>query len=259
MKEVSVKREYPLLVMENVSKKFGEVTALSNVDLILNYNEVLGLVGDNGAGKSTLIKILSGIYAPDSARILIEGREVKFKCPRDAAKFGIGTLHQKMEEILAPNHDVTANIFMGEELTKPILGGFLKVLDKTQMDVEAQEILSRIRIGIDSVKRPITSYSGGQRQAAAIGKAIRQAPKILILDEPTAALGVSESIEILRLIKHLRQQGISIIVISHNLEHIFGVVDRIVVLRNGRKVGECIAKETDMRKIVSLIVGAEKE
>jgi len=259
MKKASMDRRYPLLLMENISKNFGEVTALSNVDFTLNYNEIVGLVGDNGAGKSTLIKILSGIYSSDSGRILIEGEEVKFKSPSDAKRFGISTLHQRMEEILAPNHDVTANIFMGEELTRPILGGFLKVLDKAQMDVEAKKVLNRVGIRIDSVKRPIASYSGGQRQAAAIGKAIRQTPKILVLDEPTAALGVSERMEILKLIRHLCEQSISIIIISHNLEEIFGVVDRIVVLRNGRKVGEFIAKETDVRKIVSLIVGAEKE
>jgi len=259
MKKANTEQRHPLLEMQNISKSFGEVTALSNVNLTLNYNEILGLVGDNGAGKSTLIKILSGIYPPDSGRILIEGKEIKFKNPSDAKRFGIGTVHQKMEEILAPNHDVTANIFMGEELTKPILGSFLRVLDKTQMDRKAEEILSMIRIDIDSVKRPIASYSGGQRQAVAVGKAINRIPKILILDEPCAALGVSESLEILRLIKHLRQEGISIIFISHNLEQIFIVVDRILVLRNGKKVGECITKKTNMEKVVSLIVGARKE
>ena len=257
MKEVNIGKEYPLLEIQNISKSFGEIKALSNVNLTLNCNEVLGLVGDNGAGKSTLIKILSGIYPSDSGKILIEGKQIKFKSPMDAKKLGISTVHQKMEEILAPNHDVTANIFMGEELTKPILGSFLRVLDKTQMDREAEEVLSRVRINIDSVKRPIASYSGGQRQAVAISQAIYRIPKILILDEPCAALGISESLEILKLIKHLYQEDISIIFISHNLEQIFKVVDRIIVLRNGRKVGECEAEKTDMEKIVSLIVGAK--
>ncbi len=250
-----------LLQLENVSKSFGEVRALENVSFVLNYHEIVGLVGGNGAGKSTLIKILAGVFPPDKGRIYLEGQEVVFRNPKEAHNHGIYTVHQKMEEILAPHHDVTANIFMGEEVTRPLFRSFIpfiKVLAKREMEKEAEEILSRVGIRIDSVRRPIVSYSGGQRQAVALARAIRKKPKILLLDEPTAALGVKEKFQVLRLIRRLgKEEGISIVIVSHNLEEVFEVVDRIVVLRNGQVVGECSPSQATKERVVQMIVGGE--
>lgn len=247
--------------MEGISKFFGEVRALENVNFTLNYQEIVGLVGGNGAGKSTLIKIISGVFPPDKGKIYFEGKEVSFKSPKDASNCGIYTVHQKMEEILAPHHDVTTNIFMGEELTRPLLGPvlpFVKVLAKREMEKEAERVLSRIGIQVDSVRRPIVSYSGGQRQAVALARALRKRPKILLLDEPTAALGVKEKFQVLKLIRRLgKEEGIPIIVVSHNLEEVFEIVDRIVVLRNGQVVGECTPSQATKEQVVQMIVGGE--
>lgn len=249
-----------MLRLENISKSFGEVRALENVSFSLKYHEIVGLVGGNGAGKSTLIKILAGVFPPDKGKIYLEGKEVVFRNPKEAHNHGIHTVHQKMEEILAPHHDVTANIFMGEEVTKPLWNfvPFVRVLAKGEMEKEAEEILSRVGISIDSVRRPIVSYSGGQRQAVALARAIRKKPKILLLDEPTAALGVKEKFQVLRLIRRLgKEEGISIVIVSHNLEEVFEVVDRIVVLRNGQVVGECSPLEATKERVVQMIVGGE--
>lgn len=250
-----------MLRMEEISKSFGEVHALRDVDFSLYPCEIVGLVGGNGAGKSTLIKVLAGVFPPNKGRIYLEGEEVNFRSPRDAYERGIYTVHQKMEEILAPHHDVVANVFMGEELTKPLFGRFLpwfQVLAKKRMEEETEHILSRVGIKIGSVRRPIVSYSGGQRQAVALARGLRKKPKILILDEPTAALGVKEKFQILHLIKRLgKEEGIPIVIVNHNLEEVLEIVDRIVLLRNGQVVGECFPEKTTKEEIVRLIVGGE--
>lgn len=254
------KENYPsdaLVEMKNISKRYGTVQALDSVDFTLNHQEILGLVGDNGAGKSTLIKILSGIFPPDRGQIFLDGEEVSFDSPLEARKQGIRTVHQKMEEVLAKHQDVKTNLFMGEEPTRRI-GGILNVLDKNRMREESLKTLERTNIEIDSLDRPIAAYSGGQRQAVAIARAIRQNPKVLILDEPTSALGVSETEEILSLINRLGEQDISIIIISHDLEEVFGVVDRIYVLRNGIKAGDKKVEDCDREDIVSLMVGGTR-
>lgn len=250
-----------LLKMEGISKSFGEVQALREVNFTLNYSEIVGLVGGNGAGKSTLIKILAGVFSPDKGKIYLEGKEISLKSPKDAYEHGIYTVHQKMEEILAPHHDVAANIFMGEELTRPFPGRavpLLQVLAKKQMEEEAEQIFARVGIKIDSVLRPMISYSGGQRQAVALARALRKRPKILVLDEPTAALGVKEKFQVLHLIRHLgKDENIPIILVSHNLEEVFEIVDRIVVLRNGQMVGECAPCSVTKEHVVKMIVGGE--
>lgn len=239
--------------MEGISKSFGEVRALNDVYFTLYPREIVGLVGGNGAGKSTLIKILAGVFPPDKGKIYLDDREVVFRSPRDAYGQGIYTVHQKMEEILAPHHDVVANVFMGEELVKSLFGKFLpwfQVLAKKRMEEEAENALSRVGIKIDSVRRPVASYSGGQRQAVALARGLRKKPKILILDEPTAALGVKERFQILHLIKRLgKEEGIPIVIVNHNLEEVLEIVDRIAVLRNGQVVGECFPKRLQKKKL----------
>lgn len=254
----NVEDKSDLIELNGISKNFGEVKALRNVDMELGRDEILGLVGDNGAGKSTLIKIISGVFNQSSGEMFFDDKPVRFDSPHEAREAGIRVVHQQMEEVLAPHQDVTSNLFMGEELTKSYLGGVIKVLDKKKMTVQAQEALDKTNIQIDSLERPVADYSGGQRQAVAVARAIREEPKVLILDEPTSALGVEESQEILSLIKRVGKQGISVIVISHDLDEVFDVVDRIFVLRNGEKAGERVAKESNKEEIVSLITGAIK-
>jgi len=242
--------------MVKINKKFGEVVALKDVDFTVYRNEIVALVGDNGAGKSTLIKILSGAFPPDSGKIFFEGKEVFFKHPSDAIKLGIRTVHQKMEEILALNQTVVSNLFMGEEKTKKIF--FFKFLDKKSMLRESERVLARLRINIPSLHQLVGGLSGGQRQALAIAKAIRHRVKVLILDEPTSALGVRESREVLKLIRHLKNsEDISIVVISHDLEEVFDIADRIVVLRKGQNAGERYTRDTTKDEIIKMIIGAE--
>ncbi len=242
--------------MIGISKKFGEVIALRSVDFCVYKNEIVALVGDNGAGKSTLVKILSGVFPPDSGKIFFMGKEVTFRSPRDAMKLGIRTVHQKMEEILALNQTVTSNMFMGEEKTKKWLG--FNFLDKKFMMRETQRVLSEMKINIPLPQQLVGGLSGGQRQALAIARAIRQNVRVLILDEPTSALGVRESRQVLKLIKDLRDsRGISIVIISHDLEEVFNVADRIVVFRKGQKVGEKFVSSVSKDEIVAMIVGAD--
>lgn len=249
-----------LLKLENISKSFGEVKALQNVNLEIYEHEIIGLVGGNGAGKSTLIKIISGVLRPDKGRIYLDGKEIMLMNPAQAFQLGIYTVHQKMEEMLALHHSVSANIFMGEELRKP-LARFLpwpKILNKRAMDKEATQLLQKLGLEIGSVRQPVIGCSGGQRQATALARVLKRRPRLLLLDEPTAALGVKEKYQVLSLIKKIgREEGIATVIVSHNLEEICEVVDRIVVLRNGTIVGECFPDINAKEKVVQLIVGAE--
>lgn len=243
--------EQPILQVQSVSKRFGGVHALENVSVDLYPGEVLALAGDNGAGKSTLIKIISGVHRPDEGKLWYNGSEVTFENPQKAREQGIETIYQDLA--LADNLDVGANVFLGREPMKRVLG--LPVLDRKKMRTEAAEALRVLDIRINRFDLPLRSMSGGQRQAVAIGRAIHWNAKVLIMDEPTAALGVPEQRKVIALIKSLKQSGVGVIFISHNLVDIFAASDRIVVLRRGRKVGEAATQATNSDEIVRWMVG----
>jgi ABC-type sugar transport system ATPase subunit len=243
--------EQPILQVQSVSKRFGGVHALENVSMDLYPGEVLALAGDNGAGKSTLIKIISGVHHPDEGKLWYNGTEVTFENPQKAREQGIETIYQDLA--LADNLDVGANVFLGREPMKRVLG--LQVLDRKKMRTEAADALRVLDIRINRFDLPLRSMSGGQRQAVAIGRAIHWNAKVLIMDEPTAALGVPEQRKVIALIKSLKQSGVGVIFISHNLIDIFAVSDRIVVLRRGKKVGETATQSTNSDEIVRWMVG----
>ncbi len=243
-----------LLEMQGINKSFGAVRALSDVDFRVHSNEIVGLVGDNGAGKSTLVKIISGVERADSGTVRFLGREVSIHSPDDAKGLGIETLYQNLA--LINNLDVVANLFLGRELVRRWPLGLVNVLRSREMERQTAEILSRLKINIGSVREKVQVLSGGQRQAIALGRAVGWGKKLVLLDEPTAALGVRESRQALEIIGRLKEQGISAVVISHNLEHVFSVVDRIVVLRQGVIQGERRIREVEGDEIVSMITGA---
>jgi len=243
----------PLLRARGISKRFGAVQALQDVDVDLYPGEVLGLVGDNGAGKSTLIKILSGVYPPDAGSIELEGRPVRFTSPREARAAGIETIYQDLA--LAENLDVAGNIFLGRE---PGFGwGVLRILARRQMEAASAQVLQRLEIQLPSVRTLVRYLSGGQRQAVAISRAVYWEARIVIMDEPTAALGVRERSRVLDLVRRLRDEGKSVLLISHSMPDIFAVCDRIVVLRRGLKVGERHTAQTTEEEIVRMMMGSE--
>ncbi len=239
----------PLLELRGVSKYYGHVRALEGVDFELYSGEILALVGDNGAGKSTLIKVISGAVIPDCGDILLDGNLAHVRSPQDAVSLGIMTVYQHLA--LIDTRDVLANLFLGRE---PSRWG---MIDRRKMQADAKQILSELKILIPSLVVPVGILSGGQRQAVAIGRALLQGSRIIIMDEPTAALGVEETRRVLELTKKLRSRGLSVIMISHNLHHVFSVADRITVLRGGRKVGVRRRSETTGEEIVRMITGAE--
>jgi ABC-type sugar transport system ATPase subunit len=245
----------PVLQVRGLTKRFGGLTAVDHVDMELHPGEVVGLLGDNGAGKSTLIKMISGVYHPDEGQILFQGREVRLGSPMNALELGIETLYQDLA--LAENLNVYSNIFLGRERTKPFLG-FIQVLDHDVMHQESTKVLKRLEIEIPSLKSQIKNLSGGQRQAVAISRSIYWNARLLIMDEPTAALGVAEQRKVLGLVRVLREQSIPVIVISHQMYDIFSVTDRLVVMRRGKKVAERITKDTTPDEVVGLITGAEE-
>ncbi|MBE3135120.1 MAG: sugar ABC transporter ATP-binding protein [Acidobacteria bacterium] len=244
-----------MLEVRGLTKRFGGLTAVDHVDLQVFPGEVVGLLGDNGAGKSTLIKMVSGVYHPDDGQIFFQGKEIKLASPANALELGIETLYQDLA--LAENLDVFSNIFMGREKTKPFLG-VIPVLDHEFMHEESKKVLNRLEIEIPSLRSLIKNLSGGQRQAVAIGRSIYWDAKLLIMDEPTAALGVHEQRKVLDLVRVLRAQNIPIIIISHQLYDIFSVTDRLVIMRRGKKVAERNTKETTPDEVVGLITGSEE-
>ena len=244
-----------ILQCVNLTKRFGGLVAVDDVSLDLFPGEVVGLVGDNGAGKSTLIKMVSGVYQPNDGEIFFEGKRVTFAGPRAARDLGIETIYQDLA--LAENLDVGSNIFLGREILRPYLGGMVKTVNRAKMREESIAILARLDIQIPSLSQQIRNLSGGQRQAVAIARTIYWNARLVIMDEPTAALGVSEQHKVLKLIRSLAGQGVPVIVISHNMQDVFAVADRIIVMRRGKKVGELVAKETTPDEVVSLMVGAE--
>jgi ABC-type sugar transport system ATPase subunit len=243
-----------LLEARRVQKHFGHVVALREGNFTLQPNEVHAIVGDNGAGKSTLIKIISGVYHADAGEIALEGRPVTISNPREARELGIETVYQDLA--LADHLDAAGNLFLGrEELLPPPLSWF-GFLDKKAMRRRAQDEMRRLKIGIQSVDQPVLSLSGGQRQAVAVARAIAWGTRIVIMDEPTAALGVRESSMVLELIKEVRSQGLAVIMISHNLPEVFAVADRITVLRLGRTIVTLDMSETSLDAVVGMMTGA---
>jgi simple sugar transport system ATP-binding protein len=225
----------PVVDMRGIKKHFGAVQALRGVDLALLHNEVMGLVGDNAAGKSTLMKVLSGAYIPDEGQLFIDGEPVNFASPMDARRMGIEMVYQ--DYALSNNLDVSGNVFMGREVVRMRLGP-LGVMDYAYMERETKNLLNRLKIDIPSVRQKVERLSGGQRQAVAIARATAFDAKVIIMDEPTAALSVAAIDKVIELIQELKAQGASIIIISHRLEDIYRVSDRMIVLRHGRKVSD---------------------
>jgi len=242
----------PLLEVRNLSKSFGAVHALRDLSMHVAAGEVVALAGDNGAGKTTLIKAISGVYKPTSGKVLLEGQEVDFSSPQEARERGIETIYQDLA--LADNLTIGANIFLGREpMTKR--WGFLPVLDRKKMAEAARETMALLDFHVNRLDAPVSNFSGGQRQAVAIGRAVYWNARILIMDEPTAALGVPEQRKVISLIHQLKAQGRGVIFISHNLQDIFAVSDRIVVLRRGVMAGERRIAETTHDEVVKLMIG----
>ena len=237
-----------LLRLEHVSKRFGAVQALTEVDFEVSAGEVVALVGDNGAGKSTLIKLISGIFKADSGRFEFDGSERSVTSPSDATALGIATVYQDLA--LCDNLDVVANLFLGQERNRT---GWL---DEVTMEKESWRLLRTLSAKIPSVRIPIAALSGGQRQTVAIARSLVGSPKVVMLDEPTAALGVAQTAEVLNLVERLRDQGLGVILISHNMADVQAIADRIVVLRLGKNAAEFNVADATTEQLVAAITGA---
>ncbi|MFP3987316.1 ATP-binding cassette domain-containing protein [Streptomyces sp. E11-3] len=238
----------PVLALRGVSKRFGAVQALTDVDLEVHAGQVVALVGDNGAGKSTLVKTIAGVHPVDDGVIEWGGDAVSIARPHDAQDLGIATVYQDLA--LCDNLDVVANLFLGRELGKAT------VLDEVAMEKRAKELLDTLSIRIPSVRIPIASLSGGQRQVVAIARALVGDPKLVILDEPTAALGVEQTAQVLDLVERLRERGHAVILISHNMADVKAVADEVAVLRLGRNNGVFTVRDTSHEEIIAAITGA---
>ena len=244
----------PIIQVKDVYKHFGGLVAVNHVNMEIYPGEVVGLLGDNGAGKSTLIKLLSGVYHPDGGSLMLDGKEITFASPLDARRRGIETIYQDLA--LCENLDAGANIFLGREVRRKRLGIFSE-LDNRYMLNEARVVLDQLDIHIPDLRKPIRQLSGGQRQAVSIARAVYWNARLMIMDEPTAALGVPEQLKVLQLVRTLRERKIPVILISHNMQDVFAVANRVVVMRRGNNVGERIIKETNENEIVSLMIGAD--
>ncbi|WP_344858287.1 ATP-binding cassette domain-containing protein [Planomonospora alba] len=240
--------EEPILAVQGVSKRFGAVQALSDVELDVHAGEVVALVGDNGAGKSTIIKVIAGVGPADSGEIRWEGRPVTIASPSAAQELGIATVYQDLA--LCDNLDVVGNLFLGRELRR------FGLLDEVAMEKRARDLLRTLSIRIPSVRIPVASLSGGQRQTVAISRSLLGEPRIVILDEPTAALGVEQTAQVLDLVERLRDQGLGVILISHNMVDVMAVADRVAVLRLGRNNGCFDVGRTTQEEIIAAITGA---
>ncbi|MFE9648433.1 ATP-binding cassette domain-containing protein [Streptomyces sp. NPDC006365] len=238
----------PVLALRGVSKRFGAVQALTDVELEVHAGEVVALVGDNGAGKSTLVKTIAGVHPIDEGVIEWDGRSVQINKPHDAQNLGIATVYQDLA--LCDNIDVVGNLYLGRELKRR------GVLDEVEMERRSRELLQTLSIRIPSVRIPIASLSGGQRQTVAIARSMLGEPKLVILDEPTAALGVEQTAQVLDLVERLRERGHAVLLISHNMADVKAVADKVAVLRLGRNNGVFEVKSTSQEEIISAITGA---
>jgi D-xylose transport system ATP-binding protein len=246
--------DQPLLRITGASKAFEHVIALDGVDLEIDAGEVVALVGDNGAGKSTLINAISGIHTLDAGEIRIGGRHVTLRGPQDAVAAGISTVYQDLA--LCDNLDVVANLFLGRERIARGPGSLTLSLDERSMEADARELLATLAVSIPDLRVEVGSMSGGQRQQVAVARSLLGDPRVVLLDEPTAALGVAQTAQVLDLVRTLRARGLGVLLVSHNLANIFDVADRIVVLRLGRVVGSSDIGATDREAVVAAITGA---
>ena len=238
----------PVLKLQGVSKRFGAVQALHHVEFDVRPGEVVALVGDNGAGKSTLVKTIAGVYSPDEGEFEFDGRPVQVTSPVDAQDLGIATVFQDLA--LCDNLDVVGNLFLGQELRRG------RTLDEVRMEQESWRLLRQLSAKIPSVRIPVASLSGGQRQTVAIARSLLGDPKVVMLDEPTAALGVAQTAEVLNLVERLRENGHGVILISHNMSDVMAVADRVTVLRLGRNNGTFTVADTNTQEIIAAITGA---
>lgn len=245
-----------LFALRGVKKRFGAVQALRGLDFEVRPGEVLALVGDNGAGKSTLVKAIAGIYQPDEGEYFFDGRPVNITGPHDATSLGIATVYQDLA--LCDNLDVVANLFLGSEIISGGLGKLTKTLDETKMEHRSHELLDQLAVSIPNVRLEVGTLSGGQRQQVAVARSLLGDPKMVMLDEPTAALGVAQTAQVLSLIKRLRERGLGVVVISHNMADVFEVADRIFVMRLGAEAGTFDVADTDRDEIVAAITGSHE-
>jgi simple sugar transport system ATP-binding protein len=249
-KKTSQSNGTPLVEMRNIHKWFGKVCALRGVNFEVGQNEIVGLVGDNGAGKSTLIKTLSGFHIADQGEIYFEGQKANINSPKDAKKLGIETVYQ--EQALAPHVSIARNVFLGREPTT-----WLGFLDRKKMDTDSLNTLSNLGLRIKDPEVAVESLSGGQRQGVAIARVLYFKARLVILDEPTIALSVKESREVMKFIKQLKQEGISVVFITHNIYHVYQIAERFVILTHGEKIGDINKADTSVEHLSELITGGE--
>jgi len=243
-----------VLQARGLVKRYGHVTAIDGADFDLQAAEVLAVVGDNGAGKSSMIKALSGALVPDAGQILLDGAPVRFRSPLEARRLGIETVYQDLA--LSPAQDIASNMFLGREIRRSGPLGWIRRLDTRRMREQAQEVLGELDIKIKSITQPVETLSGGQRQGVAVARAAAFGSKAVIMDEPTAALGVAESARVLALIDRIRSRGLPVVLISHNMPHVFEIADRIHVHRLGRRSAVVSPQDVSMNQVVGLITGA---
>jgi fructose transport system ATP-binding protein len=246
-----------VLEARGITKRYGQVTALDRADLELKAGEVLAVVGDNGAGKSTLIKVLCGAVVPDEGQVLLDGHPVHFRSPLDARNLGIETVYQDLA--VAPALDIATNLFLGRELRHPgPLGTWFRLLDKNRMRREAQHEMDQLKFHLPAIDSAVEKLSGGQRQGVAVARAAIFARRLVIMDEPTAALGVRESGQVLNLIRTIRDRGLAVILISHDMPHVFEVADRIQIMRLGRRAALTTPQRHTMSEVVAIMTGAAR-
>jgi fructose transport system ATP-binding protein len=244
-----------VLEARGVVKRYGQVTALGGADLELRAGEVLAIVGDNGAGKSTLIKVLCGAVVPDEGQVLLDGEPVHFHSPMDARRRGIETVYQDLA--VAPALDIASNLFLGREIRcRGLLGSWFRMLDKRRMISEAKHEMDELKFHLPAIGSAVENLSGGQRQGVAVARAAIFARRLVIMDEPTAALGVRESGQVLNLIRTIRDRGLPVILISHDMPHVFEVADRIQIMRLGRRASLTSPKRHSMSEVVAIMTGA---